>query len=179
MLRAVLNKSCRQHPTNSSCTTTYHPSRKLSKLEEPDMRDTAGEVRANSQVMYSCGLLHMDEQRQNDQQEPMYHSSVSIQEVAWRTCREQWMGGEKGSEKSVQAAWHEDDCVLFHDYLFYESKENWYYSLQTLLFCRELHNWTWIIFLFNMCYFIITYDINVLKMAIILFQALLFCLGYM
>ena len=35
-------------PQNSSCTATYHPSRKLSKLDEPDMRDTAGEVRTNS-----------------------------------------------------------------------------------------------------------------------------------
>ena len=30
---------------NSSCTTTDHPSRKLSKLNEPDMPDTAGDVR--------------------------------------------------------------------------------------------------------------------------------------
>ena len=35
-------------PQNSSCTATYHSSQKLSKLEEPDMRDTAGEVRTNS-----------------------------------------------------------------------------------------------------------------------------------
>ena len=35
-------------PQNSSCTATYHPSRKLSKLNEPDMQDTAGEVRTNS-----------------------------------------------------------------------------------------------------------------------------------
>ena len=27
---------------------TYHPSRKLSKLDEPDMQDTAGEVGTNS-----------------------------------------------------------------------------------------------------------------------------------
>ncbi len=39
VLRAILNKSC---------TATYHPSRKLSKLEEPDIWDTAGEVRTNS-----------------------------------------------------------------------------------------------------------------------------------
>ena len=32
----------------SSCTATYHPSRKLTKLDEPDMQDTAGEVRTNS-----------------------------------------------------------------------------------------------------------------------------------
>ena len=44
----ILNKSWRQHPQNSSCTATYHPSGKLSKLDEPDMRDTAGEVRTNS-----------------------------------------------------------------------------------------------------------------------------------
>ena len=35
-------------PQSSSCTATYHPSRKLSELEEPDMRDTAGEVGTNS-----------------------------------------------------------------------------------------------------------------------------------
>ena len=32
---------------SSSCTATYHPSRKLSKLYVPDMRDTAGEVIRN------------------------------------------------------------------------------------------------------------------------------------
>ena len=31
MLRAILNKSWRKHPTNSSCTTTYLSSRKLSQ----------------------------------------------------------------------------------------------------------------------------------------------------
>ena len=35
-------------PQSSSCTATYHPSWKLSKLDEPDMRDTAGEVETNS-----------------------------------------------------------------------------------------------------------------------------------
>ena len=37
---------------SSSSTTTYLPSQKLSKLDELDMRDTAGEVRANSQATY-------------------------------------------------------------------------------------------------------------------------------
>ena len=35
-------------PQNSSYTATYHPSRKLSKLDGPDMQDTAGEVRTSS-----------------------------------------------------------------------------------------------------------------------------------
>ena len=33
---------------NSSCMVTYHPSQKLSTLDEPDMQNTAGEVRMNS-----------------------------------------------------------------------------------------------------------------------------------
>ena len=41
------------------------------------MRDTAGEVETNS-----WGPLHMDEQRQDDQREPIYNSSVLIQDVA-------------------------------------------------------------------------------------------------
>ena len=35
-------------PQNSFCTATYLPSGKLSKLDEPDMRDTAREVIMNS-----------------------------------------------------------------------------------------------------------------------------------
>ena len=61
---------------SSSYTATYHPSRKLSKLDEPDTRDTAGEVRTSSYVMYSVGPLHMDEQRQDVQLEPTYSSCV-------------------------------------------------------------------------------------------------------
>ena len=56
--------------------------------------------------------VHMDEQRLDDQPEPIYNSSVSIQDVAWKTFRERWTierGGEKGSGRSVQAARHDDD----------------------------------------------------------------------
>ena len=48
MLRAVLNKLSKYIPQNISCTDTYHPSRKPSKLNEQDMRDTTGEVRTSS-----------------------------------------------------------------------------------------------------------------------------------
>ena len=48
MLRAILNKSWRQHPESSRCTATYRPSRKLSTLDESDMWDTAGEVGTSS-----------------------------------------------------------------------------------------------------------------------------------
>ena len=35
-------------PQSSSCTATYYPSRKLSKFDEPNMLDTAGEVGTSS-----------------------------------------------------------------------------------------------------------------------------------
>ena len=48
MLRAILNKSWQQHPKGTNYTVTYHLSRKLSKLDEPDRPDTAGEARTSS-----------------------------------------------------------------------------------------------------------------------------------
>ena len=49
----------------------------------------------------------MDEQRQDDQLEPIYNKSVSIQDVALKTSRERWTietDGKRGSGRSVQAA---------------------------------------------------------------------------
>ena len=36
------------NPQNGSCMDNYRPSRKFPKLNEPDIRDTAGEVKTNS-----------------------------------------------------------------------------------------------------------------------------------
>ena len=48
MLRAILKKSWRQHPTRHQLTATCLPSGKLYKLDEPDTQDTAGEARTSS-----------------------------------------------------------------------------------------------------------------------------------
>ena len=48
MLRAVLNKSWRQHPTRLQLMDTCPPSQKLYKFDEPDTQDTAGEARTSS-----------------------------------------------------------------------------------------------------------------------------------
>ena len=105
MLRAILNKSWRQHPTKQQLYGLLPSIMKtMPKLDEPDMQDTAGEVGTNSWVTYSHGPLHMDEQRQDDQLEPTYNISMLIQNVALKTCRNQWTiekGGEKGSGISV------------------------------------------------------------------------------
>ena len=62
--------------------------------------------------MYSCGPLHMDEQRQDEQFEPTYSISVPIRDVAQKTLRKQWTigkGGERGSGMSVMIARQDDD----------------------------------------------------------------------
>ena len=48
MLRAISNKSWRQHLTNTNYTATCLPLRKLSKLDEPGTQDTAGEAGMSS-----------------------------------------------------------------------------------------------------------------------------------
>ena len=113
MPRAILNKSLRQHPQNSNCTTTYHPSRKLSKLDKPDMLDAAGEVRTNSFTTYSCRPLHRNEQRQDDR--PGTYIQQFCAHTGYSSSRERWMietGGERGSRRSVLAAWHDDDDLF-------------------------------------------------------------------
>ena len=56
----------------------------------------------------------MDEQRLEDQLELINNSSVPIQDVPWKTCRERWtieMGGERGSRKSEQETKYDDDTI--------------------------------------------------------------------
>ena len=119
MLRAIYRTSSGgSTQQSSSCTATYHPSLKLSKLDKPDMRDTAGEVGMSSEVMYSCGPTHMVEQRQDNQLEPTYSSSEPIRDVALKTCQEQWMigrVGERGSGISMLIAHDDDDDNILKD----------------------------------------------------------------
>ena len=110
MLRPNLNKSWRQHPTNHQLYIPYLPSRKLSKLDEPDMHDTAGEQgRANK------GYTPMDT-LMDDQLEPTYSSSVRIPDVALKTCQKRWTierNGERGSGIAVLAARDDDDDDIY------------------------------------------------------------------
>ena len=109
-------------PQSSSCTATNHPSRKLSKLNEPNMRDIAGEVGTSSWLMYSSGPFHMDEQRQDVQQVSTYSSSVSIRDRSLRIWRKQCTirrCGERGSGISVLRAWRDDvDDIYIYIYIY-------------------------------------------------------------
>ena len=54
--------------------------------------------------------------KQDDQLEPIYNSSVPIQDVACKNSQERWttdMGDERGSGGSVLAARHHDDVDIY------------------------------------------------------------------
>ena len=91
MLRAVLNKSRKQYPTKQQLYVQQPPTTiKTIQIRRIRVQDIAGDVKTNSLAMYSCRLLHTDDQGLDDQREPIYNSSVLIQVVAWKTCRERW-----------------------------------------------------------------------------------------
>ena len=99
-------------PQDTNYTATCLPSRKLSKLDEPDTQDTAGEAETSSYVMYSYGNPHMAEQKQDDQHERTFSSYVRIRGVALKTCQKRWTigkSGDRGSGISVLVARHDDD----------------------------------------------------------------------
>ena len=74
----------------------------------------------------------MDEQRQDDQLEPIYNSSVPIQVVALKTSQEKWTietGGRRGSGRFMLAARHDDDdSSLIINYTLYIRLDDRFYQ---------------------------------------------------
>ena len=112
MLQAILNKSWRQHPTKHQLYGHLPPITKTIKVRQIRY---AGHCWRSRDELISDVLLwtsHMAEQKQDDQLEPTYRSSVRIRDVALRTYQKQstiGRSGERGSGISVLAARHDDD----------------------------------------------------------------------
>ena len=86
-------------------------SRKLFKLDEPDMQDTAGEAGTNSWDVL-LWTPPMAVQKQDDQHEHTFSCYVRIRDVVLKTCLGRWTtgrSGERGSGISVLPARHDDD----------------------------------------------------------------------
>ena len=112
MLRAILNKSWRQHPTRHQLYGHLPPITKTKKLDEPDTQDTAGEARTNSSVMYSYGTPAYGQAKAGRP------ARTYIQQLCEDTgCSPEDLpkamndrrSGERGSGISVLAAQHDDD----------------------------------------------------------------------
>ena len=97
ILRAILNKSWRRHPTKQQLYGHLPPITKTIKLDEPDMQGTAAEADTSSLVMYSYGSPHMAEQKQDGQWEHTYSSYVRIRDAVLKTCRRRWAIGRSGT----------------------------------------------------------------------------------
>ena len=108
MLRAILNKSWRQHSTRHQLYGHLPPITKTIQVRH------AGHCWRSKDELESDILLwtpHMAKQKQDDQPELTYSSYVRTQDVTQKTCRRRWIIGRSGERWSgipVLAA-HDDD----------------------------------------------------------------------
>ena len=112
MLRAILNKSWRQHPTRHQLYGYLLPITKTIQVRR--IRLTGHCWRSRDELISDVHLWtpHMAEQKQNDKLEHTYSSCVRIWDIALKTCQRRWTigrSGERGSGISVLAARHDDD----------------------------------------------------------------------
>ena len=112
MLRAILNKSWRQHPTRHQLYGHLPP---ITKTIQVRRTRHAGHCWRSRDEPISDVLLWIPtygREKQDDQLENTYSSSVRIRDVALKTWQRRWTIGrsaERGSGISVLAARHDDD----------------------------------------------------------------------
>ena len=79
-------------------------------------RNSVGKIWSccNNFKIFLC--IFMAKQKQDNQLEPTYSSSVRIRDVALKTCQKRWTigrSGERGSGISVLASRHNDDDDIY------------------------------------------------------------------
>ena len=112
MLRAILNKSWRQHPTKQQLYGYLSPITKTIKIWR--MRYAGHYWRSRDELMRDVLLWTPSHGRAKAGRaaRTYIHSSVPIRNVALKTCRKQWTlrrGGERGSRIFVLIAQQDDD----------------------------------------------------------------------
>ena len=117
MLRAILNKSWRQDPTKQQLYNHLPPITKTIKVSRTRH---SGQCFRGGDELISDVLLwtpHMAVQKQGDQLESTYSSSVRIRDLARRTWQKRWTiwrSGERGSVISELVARQDDNESSFH-----------------------------------------------------------------
>ena len=112
MLREILNKSWRQHPTKHQLYGHLHP---ITKSIQVRRTRHAGHCWRSKDELISDVLLWTPaygRAKQDNQLEPTSSSYGRIRDVALKTCQRRWMigrSGESGSGISVLVARHDDD----------------------------------------------------------------------
>ena len=111
MLRAILNKSWRQHSTRHQLYGHLPP---ITKTIQVRRTRHAGHCWRSRDELRSDELLWIPTYGRANAGWPTrtYSSYVRIRDEALKTCRRQWTigrSGERESGISVLAAWHDDD----------------------------------------------------------------------
>ena len=104
MLRAILNKSWRQHPTRHQLYGHLPP---ITKTIQVRWTRHAGHWRSRDELISDVLLWTTS----------TFSSYVRIQDVALKTCQRWWTigkSGERGSGISVLVAWQDDDLTTWH-----------------------------------------------------------------
>ena len=114
MLRAILNKSWRQHSTEHQLNGHLPP---ITKTTQVRRTRHAGHCWRSRDELMSDVLLWTPTYGRAKAGRPArtYSSYVRIRDVALKTCRRRWTikrSGERGSGISVQAAWHDEDDYI-------------------------------------------------------------------
>ena len=112
MLQAILNKSWRQYPTKQQLYGHLPP---ITKTFQVRQTRHSGPCWRSRDKLISDVPLQMDEQKQDNQLEPTYNSSVLIQAVTLKTYWKRWMiekGNGKGSGRSMLVVRQDDDDDL-------------------------------------------------------------------
>ena len=121
MLRAILDKSWRQHPTRHQLYGHLPPITKTIQVRRTRHAGHCWRSKDELIVMYSYGPPQMAKQKQDDQLEYTYSSYVRIRDVDLKTCQKRWMigrSGERGSGTSVRAARHDDIYIYIYIYIY-------------------------------------------------------------
>ena len=87
MLRAILNKPWRQHPTRHQLYGHKPPITKTIQVRRTRHAGHCWRSRNELISDYSYGPPHMAEQKQDDQLEHTYSSYVRIRDVSLKTCQ--------------------------------------------------------------------------------------------
>ena len=120
MLRAILNKSSRQHPTKHQLYGHLPPITKTIQVRQTRHAEHCWRSRDE---FISDVLLWTPANGREKAGRPArtYSISVRIRDVALKTCQKRWTigrSGERGSGISVLATWLDDDdsqkLVIFH-----------------------------------------------------------------
>ena len=125
MLRAILNKSWRQHPTRHQL---YGHLSLITKTIQVRQTRHPGHCWSSK----DDGSPHMAKQKQDDQIEHAFSSYVRIRDVALKTSQRRWMigrSGERGYGISVLATRHDDDDTA-HWYIkgrFWIRNSRWWF----------------------------------------------------